>query len=48
MLVGGVWPYKARFKKGKLNDEKIKIIDKTNAEKYAFCLNTVYKRNSMI
>jgi hypothetical protein len=32
--------------KGKIVDEKIKIVDKTDAKKYgyAFCLNTFYQK----
>jgi hypothetical protein len=40
----GVWPYAGLFKKGKFKDENTKIIDKTTAKKYAFCLNTIYQR----
>lgn len=43
----GVWPY-TLLKKGKFKDEKIKIIDKSSAKKYAFCLNTIYQRYSLI
>jgi hypothetical protein len=44
----GVWPYTGLLKKGKFRDEKIKIIDKTTAKRYAFCLNTIYQRHSLI
>jgi hypothetical protein len=44
----GVWPYTGLLKKGKFKDEKIKIIDKTAAKKYAFCLNTIYQGYSLI
>jgi len=34
--------------KGKLKDEKIKVIDRTNAKKYAFCLNTFYQKHPLV
>ena len=41
MGFAGTWPKTGRVKKGKLKEEKIKIVDKTDAKKYAFCLNTL-------
>ena len=43
MWFAGTWPKTGRVKKGKLKDEKIKILDKTDAKKHAFCLNTFNK-----
>mgnify|MGYP003576657686 CR=1 FL=1 len=37
------WPRAGIFMKGKFTDGKIKIIDKANAKKYAFCQNIFYQ-----
>jgi hypothetical protein len=37
------WPNTGRVKKGKLKEEKIKIVDKTNARIQVSCLNTFNK-----
>jgi len=43
MWFAGTWPKTGSVKKGKLKEEKIKILDKTDAKKYAFGLNTFNK-----
>ena len=43
MWFAGTWPKTGSVKKGKLKEEKIKILDKTDAKKYAFALNTFNK-----
>ena len=43
MWFAGTWPKTGSVKKGKLKEEKIKILNKTDVKKYAFALNTFNK-----